>query len=101
MTVSDRYKFLTSCFIYKCLNDHNVQYNMENTFISKFKYANESHQHNTRFANNDCLTIPVTKTTCFKAVYHIMVYLFGTIYLLTLETVITCLILRISLNLIL
>ena len=40
MTVSDRYKFLTSCFIYKCLNDHNVQYNMENTFISKFKYTN-------------------------------------------------------------
>ena len=67
MTVSHRYKFLTSCFIYKCLNDHNVQYNMENTFISKFKYANESHQHNARFANNDCLTIPVTKTTCFKS----------------------------------
>ena len=100
MTVSDRYKSLTSCFIYKCLNDHNAQYNMENTFISKFKYANESHQHNTRFADNGCLTIPVTKTV-LKAVYHIMVYLFGTIYLLTLETVITCLILKISLNLIL
>ena len=65
--MDDRYKFLTSSFIYKCLNDHNVQYNMENTFIYKFKYANESHQHNTLFANNDCLTIPVTKTTCFKS----------------------------------
>ena len=44
-----------------------TMFDMKNTFISKFKYANEFHQHNTRFANNDCLTIPVTKTTCFKS----------------------------------
>ena len=93
MTVSDRYKFFTCCFINKCLNDHNVQYNMENTFISKFNYANESHQHNTHFADNRCLTLPVPKTTYFKNSFSYLVYLYGTIYLIKLKIVITCLIL--------
>ena len=34
-----------------------TMFNMENTFISKLNYANESHQHNTRFADNGCVTL--------------------------------------------
>ena len=66
---------------------------MKNTFISKFNYANESHQHNTYFADNRCLTLPVPKTTYFKNSLSYLVYLYGTIYLIKLKIVITCLIL--------
>ena len=36
MSVSDRFKYLTGCLIYKCLNDCNISSSMQNTFINNF-----------------------------------------------------------------
>ena len=66
MSVSDRFKYLTGCLIYKCLNDCNISSSMQNTFINNFSAASSVHNYNTRFSANNCLYVPRPKTEYLK-----------------------------------
>ena len=67
ISVSDRFKYLTGCLIFKCLNDCNISSNMQNTFINTdFFAASLVHNYNTRFSADNCLYVPRRKTEYFK-----------------------------------
>ena len=68
LSVSNRLKYLTGSFIYKCLNDVNVYNKMKNTytFLANLNYARSKHTHKTRFAINKCLSLPKPRTAYLK-----------------------------------
>ena len=84
VSVSERYKYLSCCLIFKCLFDSNINNSSDDIFITNYKFTHETHQYKTRNNLHKCLAIPMPRT---NAAYLIMVLHCGILrYHLQLET---------------
>ena len=66
MSVSERYKYLSCCLIFKCLFDSNINYSSDDTFITNYIFTHETYQYKTCNNLHKCLAIPVPKTEYYK-----------------------------------
>ena len=66
MSVSERYKYLSCCLIFKCLFDSNIYNSSDDTFITNYKFTHETHQYKTRNNLHKCLAIPMPRTEYYK-----------------------------------
>ena len=66
MSVSERYKYLSCCLIFKCLFDSNINNSSDDTFITNYKFTHETHQYKTRNNLQKCQAIPMPRTEYYK-----------------------------------
>ena len=64
MSVSELYKYLSCCLIFKCLFDSNIS--SDDTFITNYKFTHETRQYKTRNNLHKCLAIPMPTTEYYK-----------------------------------